>query len=367
MTEPTFIDQDVTMIVSEMVAFYEGATGKTLQPAQVEMLLINAFAYREQLVREQIQGAALQNLLLFSSAPIIDYLGDLVGVTRLSSAYATTVIEFTLTTNPVGVVIPSGTRVRTSDGRYTFATVQQLSIAASVLSGTVSAQAQLPGTNANGYGIGTVNDIQDALSYLSAASNTIATAGGSDIETDDQLRERIKLAPESFSVAGSIGSYIFWAKTASSLIIDVEVTSPVPGTVNIYPLMNDGSTTPAQILTAVYDICNADDIRPLTDFVQAIAPTVINYTLICNVTIYDTAVSATVQSTISDALADFVLSTRQKLGRDVTLDQLKDVAVYDRSAVYTASFGAFSDIVVDRNEFAFCGSITVNIVGTTAG
>ncbi|TQS57189.1 baseplate protein, partial [Salmonella enterica subsp. enterica serovar Typhimurium] len=49
--EPDFIDRDPAQITSEMIAQYEEASGKKLYPAQAERLLIDLFAYRENLVR----------------------------------------------------------------------------------------------------------------------------------------------------------------------------------------------------------------------------------------------------------------------------------------------------------------------------
>lgn len=78
--EPNFIDRDPAQITSEMIAQYEDASGKKLYPAQAERLLIDLFAYRENLVRIAIQEAAKQNLVAYSRAPMLDYLGELVGV-----------------------------------------------------------------------------------------------------------------------------------------------------------------------------------------------------------------------------------------------------------------------------------------------
>ena len=56
--EPNFIDRDPAQITSEMISQYEDASGKKLYPAQAERLLIDLFAYRENLVRIAIQEAA---------------------------------------------------------------------------------------------------------------------------------------------------------------------------------------------------------------------------------------------------------------------------------------------------------------------
>src|SRR6202044_1879607 len=99
---PVFVDDadglDPNLILADMVAAFQAAAGRTLQPAQVERLLINLYAYRESLVRNAIQYAAEQNLLAFASFPMIDYLGQLLSVTRLASQPAVTTLQFTLTT-----------------------------------------------------------------------------------------------------------------------------------------------------------------------------------------------------------------------------------------------------------------------------
>ncbi|MGH8115480.1 MAG: hypothetical protein ACREPS_10585, partial [Rhodanobacteraceae bacterium] len=62
---PTFINDadglNPNLILADMVATFQAAAGRTLQPAQVERLLINLYAYRESLVRNAIQYAGQQN------------------------------------------------------------------------------------------------------------------------------------------------------------------------------------------------------------------------------------------------------------------------------------------------------------------
>src|SRR5579862_2472425 len=120
---PVFVNDadglDPNLILADMIAEFEAASGRTLQPAQVERLLINLYAYRESLVRNAIQYAAEQNLLAFAAFPMLDYLGQLLGVTRLSAQPATVTLEFTLANVlTVEYVIAAGTQVGTSDGQF---------------------------------------------------------------------------------------------------------------------------------------------------------------------------------------------------------------------------------------------------------
>lgn len=367
---PTFIDTAIQPILDDLAQKYESLTGKVIHPAQVEQLLFNAFSYREGLVREAIQEAAEQNLVAFSRAPILDYLGELVGVKRLDAFPASCTIEFTLTANISGVSVPKGTRIASADGLISFATDDVLNIAATVLTGTITATCETLGAAGNGYSAGLIKTILDPLSFVADVVNTNSTAGGSEKESDDNLRERIKLAPSSFSNAGSKGAYIYWAKSASPDIIDVAVTSPMPGHVNIYPLMSDGSVTPTQVLDAVEAACNDTKVRPLTDVVTVFAPTKVEYEIVANVTLYDDADQAVVEAAILANLQQFTMKTRMKMGIDIMLSQVKKECVvngvYDVDLEDGAS-SPFVNIIIAETEFALCTNITITTIGTTAG
>ena len=52
--EPNFIERDADKITQEWIALYEEKSGKTLQPAQIERLMIDIGAYRENILRIKI-------------------------------------------------------------------------------------------------------------------------------------------------------------------------------------------------------------------------------------------------------------------------------------------------------------------------
>ncbi len=203
---PVFVNDadglDPNLILADMIAEFEAASGRTLQPAQVERLLINLYAYRESLVRNAIQYAAEQNLLAFASFPMLDYLGQLLSVNRLASQPALTTLQFTLTgALTVPFTIAAGTLIGTSDGQFAFATTATISIAAGATTGSVAAAATAPGAAANGYLTGQVNVQLKPNALIASVTNTNTTTGGSAPETDDHLRTRIQAAPNQFSVA----------------------------------------------------------------------------------------------------------------------------------------------------------------------
>jgi len=367
---PIFVENDVQKLVDEFIAEYESLTGRIIYPAQVERLITNAIAYRESLLRQAIQDAATQNLVAFSRAPVLDYLGELVGVRRIGALPAECTIRFTLQANPSGVTVPEGTRISSVDGRVLFATDDELNIAAGVLVGEINATCEVDGEVGNGYTAGQVATIVDPLMFVATVTNLQTTAGGSETETDENLRERIRLAPSTFSNAGSIGAYFYWAKTANPNIIDVAITNPVPGTVAIYPLMSDGNVTPVQVLNSVLATCSAEKVRPLTDTVQAIAPTRTTYTLVAKLTLYTAADQASIEAQVLANLQAFTLAKRQKLGQDIVRNQAEKQCLVD--GVYDVvledgSANPFNTIVVAPTAFAVCTSIVVQTTGTTAG
>ena len=80
----------------------------------------------------------------------------------------------------------------------------------------------------------------------------------------------------------------------------------------------------ADILGKVLEICNADDVRPLTDYVTANAPEIVNYNL--NVKYFIDRSNATqatqIQTAVASAIQAWILWQRSKLGRDLNPSEL---------------------------------------------
>lgn len=365
--KPQFIDTDPQAVLDEIIADYEARTGRTLLPAQAERLLINSFAYIVALQKSRIQAAAEQNLVDFAVAPALDRLGDLVGVARLLPSSAITTIEFTLVDGHGGVTIPAGTRIASIDGQIIFQTDNETEVIAGVNVAEAPASAQDAGSDANGLPPGGLINILDPQAFIASAANITTTAGGSDEETDGQLRERIKIAPSAFSTAGPDDAYIFHAKSASALIADVAVTNPAPGSVAVYPMIFGGGDTPAEVLWLVEDILNDEQVRPLTDTVTVLSPTTLFYSIAVDLTLYESAVQSATVTAVTANLDTFKDDKGGSLGNDIMVSQIiaqctKEAGVYDVSVTLPAS-----DIIVADNEVAICTGVVVNVIGTNEG
>lgn len=364
LTKIQFVHEDADLIIAESKQYYETLLNRQIAPADIEMLLINGLAYREMLLRAGINETARQNLVSFSGGTALEFLAEMVGVFRLPAAGALCTMQFQLVTGHTGVIIPSGMRIQSMDGKVIFQTIESVVVPPGTFTAAVICACSISGAIGNGYAVNTINIILDPQAFVSSAQNITVSSGGADEETDAELRERIKLAPASFSVAGPIDAYKFFAKSAHPSIVDVAVTSPVPGQVNIYPLMNGGELPSDEVLEAVQAICNADKIRPLTDTVVTDVPGQENYAIEVELTLFTTAVTSQVIEDVNTALSNFVNSRRNRLGMDVVRNRIASLCmlpdkVYDVSVVQPAS-----DIEAAPEVYTHCTGITVTVTGT---
>ncbi len=366
MTIPSFFSEDGAAIIAEVKAITEMELGRTIAPADPEMLLVNAWAYRELLRNKQANVTVSQNLVAFANGIMLDELCAQVGVRRLPATGAQCTFQISLVAGNTGVVLPAGIRIQSTDQQVIFTTDAQVIVAEGETSKTVTGTAQTTGSIGNNYAIGKISVVMDPQPFVSAITNTDSTAGGADDETDEQLRQRYPLALSSFSVAGPKQAYIYWAKTAHQSIIDVAVTNPTPGHVNIYPLCTGGTLPSDEIIAEVLAICSADKVRPLCDIVSVLVPTSHDYSIAASLVLYDNADQTKTQALINSALTALVAASKNKLGKDVVKSQLAAACMLE--GVYSATITTPSaDYVAADNVYTNCTGITLTITGTANG
>lgn len=368
---PVFVNDadglDPNLILADMIAAFEASSGRRLQPAQVERLLIDLYAYRESLVRNAIQFAAQQNLLAFATFPMIDFLGQLLGVTRLASQPAVTTLQFTLSNAlTVPFTIAAGTLVGSEDGHFAFATSVALQFAAGATVGSVAATATAPGAAANGYLSGQVNVQLNPSATIGNVTNTAATSGGSSPETDEHLRTRIQAAPNRFSVAGPTGAYRFFAISADPAIVDAQVVSPSPGTVNVYLLTGPVTVQPASspngagiangaLLSKVAAILSSDLVRPLTDTVNVQPVSEVDYQIAATVTLYADADPTATMVAAGEAAQQFAIDLAAKIQRDIVPSQI--IAALSVAGVYEVVLDEPTYTQLNPGQWANCTAI----------
>jgi phage-related baseplate assembly protein len=361
-----FVETDPSKIQSEIITKYEEVAQRTLAAGDPVRLFLLTLADRIIHLQNCINIAGQQNLLSYAQKENLDALGNNLSVERLTDSHAVTTFRATLV-QALGddYTIPANFEI--TNGVVTFATDKELVIPAGNMTGDVSATCTTAGVAGNDYLAGQISTIVKPLTFLSSMKNITITSGGADAETDPEYAERIRLAPNSFSVAGPTKAYEFHAYSVSSAIIDVSVTSPNPGEVKVYPLLENGTLPSAEVLDQIEAYLSSDDIRPLTDEVEALSPTAHNYEI--NVDFWinkeDVSKSEAIRAAVEEAVEQYRVWQQAKIGRDITPDQLIcNVKAAGASRVDFSTLSPASWVKLDAHEVAQCTNVTVTYKGT---
>jgi len=323
---------DSAEVTASVVAIYEAILGVVLYPGDPVRLFLSTLAAVISMQNAVSDWTQKQNFLQHATGAYLDALTAFLGVYRLEAFPATTKLRYTLgAVRPLPTVVPIGTRA-TADGRIFFATDSLLVIPAGELSGDISATCLTYGVDGNGLLPGQITRAVDVVASVGSVSNIIESSGGSDVEVDDALRARARMAPGQFSTAGARLSYVYWAMTAHGNISDVSISGPEDragqrlGEVDVFVMLKGGMIPELDSpeLEAVKNILNDEKIRPLTDKVNVLPIDAVNIDY--SVTWYITSEQATqftaVQERVQHAVAEYEVWQIERIGRDINPDRL---------------------------------------------
>lgn len=367
----SFIDnKTIEDVRDEMVADYEEymtkATGQTvtLPRSSPHRGVLYAAALQIYQALQYIDRAGKQSLLKYSYSDFLDNLGLLKGVTRSPATAAVTTLRFTVSAvRQVATAIPKGTRVSAGGSVY-FATDEYAEIPAGGSTVDVPATCTDAGTEGNDLAAGDLTTMVDPLPYVASVTNTTATEGGADVESDDDLAERIYLAPGAYSTAGPEDGYLFHAKQFNPSIGDVVATSnQAAGTVDIVFIMSDGKTPGTEMINGLKEYLNGKTRRPMTDLVNVSAPAEVTYTV--DLTYYinrsDSARAVAIQEAVQTAVDDY-LTWQRTIGRDINPSKL--VALVMAAGAKRVTVTAPTYTTVDAIKVsALSGSPTISYGG----
>lgn len=323
-----FVDTDVEKLKRSLVDSFQAQAGRTLYPADPARILLMWAAAILAHERVLLNRAANRNLPQSSDGEYMDELAELCkDVSRQPASAATTTMRFYLSEQlNEAQLIPAGTRVATDNGT-TFETTESIYIAAGETTVEVSAVCQTVGIIGNGLLPGQITKLVDVFPYYDHCENITTSAGGAEVETDESLYQRMRASEDTYSTAGPMGGYEYFAKSANPSIADVRAITPSAGCVAVYPLMKGGLLPGEEILSAVEKKLSADDVRPLTDKVTVLAPATVVYDI--DITYYIPSESAksaaTIEAAVVDAVDKYKAWQSEKLGRDVNPSKLIDI------------------------------------------
>lgn len=181
-------------------------------------------------------------------------------------------------------------------------------------------------------------------------------------ESDTALRQRVQLAPHSFSVAGPELAYVYWARTADPDVADATAVSPTPGQVVVTVLSASGNGVPGStVLDAVTELLTGP-VRPLTDEVIVQPATLVPFAIEAQLTVFAGPDQGLLLQTALDSL-DAHLAASRKLGRAVTRSALI-AALHVANVQKVELLAPVADLDIDASEIASVTDIDVTIAGT---
>lgn len=182
------------------------------------------------------------------------------------------------------------------------------------------------------------------------------------MESDAELRERVVLAPESFSVAGPTLAYVFHARSAHPDVLDASVQSPEPGEVLVTVLSRQGTGEPEpDVIDAVEERVNSRSVRPLTDLVTVQPADIVNFAIAAQIYLFDGPdPSVVIEAAEASALA-YVARSR-KLGRDINRSAIS-AALFVEGVQRVELTSPLADLPIGLAQAAHCTGIDLEFAG----
>lgn len=182
------------------------------------------------------------------------------------------------------------------------------------------------------------------------------------LESDTALRQRVQLAPHSFSVAGPELAYVFHARSASGDVADATAVSPSPGEVVVTVLSASGTGVPGEpVLDAVRAVLDGP-VRPLTDHVTVQAADPVDFAITAQLYVFAGPDQALILTTAQESLAAYLAAAR-RLGRAIPRSALI-AALHVGNVQRVELLAPAADIAVTPAQFANPTATTVTIAGT---
>lgn len=182
------------------------------------------------------------------------------------------------------------------------------------------------------------------------------------MESDEDLRRRVLLAPDSYSVAGPASAYVYHALSADGDVLDASAVSPRPGEVTVSVLSRVGNGTAApELLATVRNLLAGDEVRPLTDRVTVQSADLVAFDAIAQLTLYPGPDAQLILDTATAALAQLLASNR-RLGRNISRSAI--IAALHVGGVQNVNLIApVADVFIEQTQVASVGTVEVTIAG----
>lgn len=337
--------------------FGQGKKLTDLNPGSVIRTLIEAFSDSLEKFYEALKWTLDQAFVLTAEGEYLDKKVAERGITRKPATYATAkVVLGRLTPAQTDTLIPAGSLVATGPAGdkppVYFRTLSDAVIPAGQLTVEVVVQCTEPGLIGN-VGVGQIN--LPASPGFDTVYNPEPATGGTDGETDEELRQRYLAAVRTPIRGGTRFDYEFWAMTVPGVLsARCLPLNRGPGTVDVLVTTAGGIPSP-ELLDQVQDVLDRE--RPLCVDARAIAPEAVTV----DVSIYLQPADGYTIEGLAPAVREAVIAYIQQVavGDVVRLTGIGN-AVHDVPGVLDYSIiTPATNIVLEPTQMAVPGTITV--------
>ncbi|KWC65055.1 baseplate J/gp47 family protein [Burkholderia ubonensis] len=139
-------------------------------------------------------------------------------------------------------------------------------------------------------------------------------------EDDDNLRERVQLAPRGFSVAGPDEAYVFHARAADGRVLSAAAYSPEPCVMVVTILSREGDGMASDELVGIVRKA-LEKVRPQTDEVIVQSAKIVRYTIRATLRFFSGPDRAIALAEANKRTAKFS-TDMHRIGMEVTVDGL---------------------------------------------
>jgi phage-related baseplate assembly protein len=383
-------------ILAQMLAEFQAnnPTFTALLESDPAYAILETAAYREMLLRQRVNSAALAVMVQYATGSDLDNLAANFGLVREGTPASATIgsgdaaVAFMAATGGQAGNAITVTFIA-ANGPFANLAVNVVGTAISVIlgsdvNGSPNSTAAQIAAAVNGTAAASalvVASLPGAGTSLGAAAALTTLAGGVD-ETDQSLQNRVLLAPESYTCAGPKGQYEALAMDvagvadvmvlgknddntiAAGTVVLVVMGSAANGVLADPDTATDGEEGESPVLAAVRAALSADDVRPLNDTVHVQAAAQVTFAIVAEIYTYAGPDPTTVLAN-AQAAAQAYVNQRQAVGSSVPLSGIiaaLSVAGVQRVVVSSPA----TDTAVTSYQFPYCTGITLTNGGVAA-
>lgn len=251
------------------------------------------------------------------------------------------------------LTIPKGTICTTSDGSLNFVTSEEAVIIRGGNFAFINTEAEKSGTQYNV----SPNEVTTIVTYFSVGisiRNASSFVGGTDDETDSELRERIMYSMRNIPNGANADYYISLAKSVENVQSASVRKRDGQSAIDVY-IAGRGQLVLDSDCTEVQRVINANKALGVDVYILKAAKINVGVTVTINIESgYD---FNTVKANLENNIREFFLNLC--IGENVTLSALGDI-VFHTDGITNYSFGSMTDTEISQTEFAVLSEITIN-------